>query len=271
MKALSFHLSLETHWNRVLPKGGHPSPEDISAMEEADAVILPQGCREELYNIACLACPNVFPNYSARFEYPGKTGQADLFSFHGVCQPEYLAVTDSASLRCCDIPFGYPFVVKSSWGGEGKNVILVNSVDDEDEYIARADQWDAAGLKGILIQEYIPAGGRSLRVVVIGTKYYSYWRVAGEGSFYTNLAKGAVIDYDLFPELQKSAVRELKKFCSRSRVDLAGFDFLFSVEDENPQPLFLEINYAFRTRGLGGPDRYLELLTRGVREWLDDL
>jgi len=92
--------------------------------------------------------------------------------------------------------------------------------------------------------------------------------MGGEGK---NVIRGATIDHDLFPHLQEKAVRELKKFCSRCGVNLAGFDFLFSTEDENPQPLFLEINYAFRTKGLGGPDKYLELLTRGIRAWLEEI
>lgn len=271
MKALSFHLAIETDWNRILPRGGLPSPEDISAMKGADAVILPQGCSAELYHAACQACPHVFPDYSARFNYPGKTGQAALFTLQGVRQPGYIAVSGADQLGECDIPFAYPFVVKSAWGGEGKNVIAVHSADDMEECLVRAGEWEARGLKGILIQEYIPTGGRSLRVVVINTNYYSYWRVAGEELFYTNLARGAVIDHTSFPELQEKAVQEVRKFCGKSGVNLAGFDFLFSDKDAEPPPLFLEINYCFRTKGLGGPDKYLELLTVAIRKWLDSL
>ncbi|MEN8199826.1 MAG: glutathione synthase, partial [Thermodesulfobacteriota bacterium] len=118
----------------------------------------------------------------------------------------------------------------------------------------------------------IPTDGRSLRVVVIGQSYYSYWRVASEDQFYTNLARGATIDHELFPHLQDKAVQEVKAFCGKSGVNLAGFDFLFSTTEEAPPPpLFLEINYCFRTKGLGGPDRYLDLLTAGIRKWLAGL
>ena len=52
-------------------------------IQEAEAVVLPQGCPQELYESCAEAGTRHFPNYEMRFKYPGKTGQARLFEDFG--------------------------------------------------------------------------------------------------------------------------------------------------------------------------------------------
>jgi len=75
---LSFHPIFEGDKN-ILCAGREPGADDLAAVRAADAVILPQGCKASLYTMARENCANVFPNYDARFEYPGKIGQTRLF------------------------------------------------------------------------------------------------------------------------------------------------------------------------------------------------
>ena len=272
MKILSFHLLLETEWNRVF-HGDELSPEDIAAIQNADGVILPQGCKESIYRTACKYCRNVFPNYDARFSHPGKTGQSFLFLEQGVATPRTCVVDNTDhQLHCPSSSFTFPFVFKSAWGGAGKSVFLVHSEIELQKCLELARGWEKENLSGFLFQEYIPTGDRSLRVVVIGPDMYPYWRVqeGGEG-FYTNLAKGATIDRASSPDLMTKACRSLQPFCHDTGINLAGFDFIFNEKEKDPEPLFLEINYGFRTRGLGGPDSYLMLLEKAVREWKESL
>ena len=268
LNVLSYHLLLETNNNR-LPTRVDKS--EIRAIKKADAVILPQGCKKELYEAARTHCPHVFPNYDAFFQYPGKTGQITLFQKFRVHHPATLVFNDLASFEKNAASFSpsFPLVCKFSWGGEGKNVFLLEKTDDLTASLELAKKYEDAGKRGFILQEYIPARGRSLRVVVMADKFVSYWRCHrnGEG-FYSNLARGAIIDRDFRPGMQEAAIRELKKFCGLTKINLAGFDFLFADDDNPPTPLFLEINYFFRCHGLGGPDGYLELLTQAVREWL---
>jgi len=49
---------------------------------------------------------------------------------------------------------------------------------------------------------------------------------------------------------------------------MAGFDLLFSSERKNRTPLFLEINYYFGRRGLGGSERFYEILNTEITKWL---
>jgi ribosomal protein S6--L-glutamate ligase len=79
------------------------------------------------------------------------------------------------------------------------------------------------------------------------------------------LAKGAIIDAQADPELQEVAVSETNAFCKKTNIDLAGFDFLFSDEKD---PFFLEINYFFGRRGLGGSEKYYQMLIEEITNWL---
>ncbi len=273
MTILSFHSFVEADAN-VYHSGKVLASQEIEAIKSAKAVILPQGCNKKLYHLVRSHCANFFPNYDAYFDYPGKVGQAALFKKYGVSIPK---TTTFANLKAYhrnkpDQYYNYPFVFKLSLGGEGNNVFLLKSEKDLLKALEHAQEYEEKGREGFLFQEYIPTGGRSLRVVVIGNKFFPYWRV-GENldSFYSNLSKGAVIDHDSYPDQQQAAVSALKKFCRDTGINLAGFDFIFSIDDKDCAPFFLEINYFFRCRGLGGVDNYQKLLVDGVRDWLKEI
>ncbi len=268
---LSYHLLIETDNNRV---SGRIDDTEITEIKRADAVILPQGCKKALYEAAAKNCSHVFPNYDAFYSYPGKIGQIRLFQKFKVPHPASHIFVDlnSYKKKFGSPPLVYPVVFKFSWGGEGKNVFLLENDGDLAECLRLAEKYEKQGQKGFIIQEYIPVNGRSLRVVAMANKFVSYWRCHKEqDGFYSNLARGAVIDRDFQPEMQKAARRELKNFCVQTKINLAGFDFIFDPRAAQPVPLFLEINYFFRTHGLGGPDGYLQLLTEAIIEWLGEI
>ena len=84
---LSFHPLIKSDMNRLCA-GREPDPADMAAIRRASAVILPQGCPLGLYRAARDNCPHVFPNYDARFEFPGKAGQIQLFRGTGTHHPQ---------------------------------------------------------------------------------------------------------------------------------------------------------------------------------------
>ncbi len=273
MKVLSFNSCIEADMNRFCA-GRDPSDTDLYAIRSADAVIVPQGCKKSLYFMARRNCPNVFPNYDAFFGYPGKTGQIRLFKKNGFPYPDTRIFDDCNEFlnNHTTPPLPFPCVFKFSWGGEGKYVYLLETHDDFLHCMEMAEHWQKKGLKDFLFQEYIPTGGRSLRAVVMGRQIFTYWRVQeNSDQFYTNLAKGAVIDSDSDPDLQKKALKTTREFSDKTGVNLAGLDFLFSTEEKDPEPLFLEINYFFRYRGLGGPKIYFKLFELAIRDWIDHL
>ncbi|MDH3568222.1 MAG: ATP-grasp domain-containing protein, partial [Desulfobacteraceae bacterium] len=258
--------------------GRKPVTDDLSAMLAADAIILPQGCHESLYTMARSNCKHVFPNFDAKFKYKGKIGQIQLFQKTNTAYPRtetYLNM-NAFSIHYGGSPkkpiFDFPFVFKFDWGGDGDHVYLVQSAENFSKVLQIAKKYEHSGQKGFIIQEYIPANKRSLRVVVIGQTIVSYWRVQrNTDHFLSNVAKGAMIDYDTEPDLQKTAIKSVKNFCSQTRINLAGFDILFSSQAKVKTPLFLEINYFFGRQGLGGSEKFYDLLIKEIMKWIESL
>lgn len=272
---LSYHPCFEGEKN-LLCAGREPGTDDLDAIRTADAVILPQGCYQSLYEMARNNCKHVFPNFDARFKYKGKIGQIQLFQKKNAAHPKtetYINI-NAFSLNYGGMPpkpaFDFPFVFKFDWGGEGDHVFLIKSPEDFLTVMQTARKFEKSGQKGFIIQEYIPSKNRSLRVVIVGQTIISYWRIQrNRENFTSNIARGASIDFDTDPELQKEAVKSVKDFCLRTEIDLAGFDILFSSGATINTPLFLEINYFFGRRGLGGSEIFYEILNREIVKWLD--
>ncbi len=271
---LSFHPIFEGDTN-ITCAGREPDSNDLLSIKAANAVILPQGCKKPLYEMARNNCLNFFPNYDARFEYEDKLGQIKLFRKLKVSHPDtQLFETLDAFYKSCGrlsdyTTFKYPFVFKFNWGGEGDNVFLVQSAEEFNHILQKVMKFEKTGQKGFLIQAFIPFQNRTLRVVIINREIRSYWRVQKDTeTFHVNLSKGADIDFDSDPLLQEKAVLLTKNFSEKTGVNLAGFDFLFSPE--TAEPLFLEINYFFGRRGLGGSEEYYRLIVDQIYQWLSE-
>ncbi len=270
--------------------GRQPDSYDLNAIQSARAVILPQGCNYALYKMARTHCKYVFPNWDARFDYPGKTGQIRLFRKIerkigrkierkiGAAHPQSYLFKDMRSyhLRRGKLMFQeiepYPFVFKLNHGGEGEAVFLIRSDAVFEEKIKLATEQEQNGWPGFIIQKYIPSRNRSLRVCVIGRQSFAYWRIQkNKEQFGTSLAQGAMIDAVSDPQLQDAGVKAAQAFCRQTGINLAGFDFLFAAPKNNPKPLFLEINYFFGRKGLGGSQAFYAILEKEILAWITGL
>jgi ribosomal protein S6--L-glutamate ligase len=274
---LSFHPNIVAHKN-ILCAGRLPNDEDLAAICRAEAVILPQGCSEALYRICRKHCRSVFPNYDVRFDFPGKLGQARLFQEVSAPFPRTYTFDEVSSYHGHEgqpghnHPLGFPCVFKFDWGGEGEEVYLLETDQSLKQLLEKASRLEQRGQKGFLIQEYVPCGGRSLRIVIVGDQLFSYWRRQPDSSaFLANLKAGAVIDHGSDPELQEAGKTAVKDFCSKTGVNLAGFDLLFRHNEKEANPFFLEVNYFFGRRGLGGSLRYYKLVDKGIERWLEGI
>jgi ribosomal protein S6--L-glutamate ligase len=266
---VSYHPIIEAHEN-IICAGRLPDDSDLSAIKRADAVILPQGCSEVLYRMARLNCSHVFPNLDVRFDFPGKRGQIQLFRKLGIAHPRTEIFNSVAEFRPSQTRF--PAVVKLDWGGQGETVFKASTVGELDRVLERVTSFEATGQHGFLIQEFIPTRPRSLRVVVIGSQLIAYWRMQpADMPFGTSVAHGATIDHGLDPHAQKAARNAARRLCRQTGLQLAGLDYIFKDIDGHQatdRPLILEINYYFGRTGLGGSERYYELLTNEVDKWL---
>lgn len=275
---LSFHPLFEAD-KQILCAGREPDHTDIAAIKKAFAVILPQGCSESLYRAARKHCTRIFPNFDARFAYPGKTGQAKLFTAHNAPFPETITFKNSIDYGnqydagFTRPPMTYPFVFKLDWGGQGDGVFLIRTRHDFKIAMSKATAFEASGQSGFLIQEYVNGPSKTLRIAVIGETRIPYWRIQEEDDvFGTSVAKGAVIDKTADPESMETALLLTQQFCRQTRINMAGFDLIFSGEGNEktgPIPLFLEINYFFGRRGIGGSGRYYDILEQELSKWLN--
>ena len=271
---VSFHPLFEADKN-IICAGREPNGEDLTAIRAADAVILSQGCYRALYEMTRENCPHVFPNYDARFKYPGKINQIKLFRKVKVAHPTSEIFSHLSLFQqqyhegLTKLAFNFPVVFKMDWGGEGETVYLISSVDNLQKTLIKAAEYEKTGQAGFILQEYISSNNRTLRVVILGQQVISYWRIQeNNDGFYSNLSKGAVIDSEAELGLQQKAVALIKDLCQKTGINLAGFDVIFSSENENPDPMLLEINYFFGRKGLGGSENYYRMLLAEIQNWL---
>lgn len=143
--------------------------------------------------------------------------------------------SDYANVETIEEEFGYPLVAKEIKSSMGRGVFLVENREQLKNYISNNES--------LYIQERLPID-RDLRVVYVGNKVIcSYWRIAGEGQFHNNIAKGASYDYNNIP-LQ--AIKLVEEVANQLNINHAGFDVV--IVDE--KLYILEYNVMFGNEGL---------------------
>jgi ribosomal protein S6--L-glutamate ligase len=274
---LSFHRHVEGDINlRLTPKGPFADTQS-KVISLARGVVVTQSIGPDAYHFCRARCARVFPDYTHRFGFEGKYGNIKLFrQFHAphpktVC---YAAVKHFASRhdRNGESLLPYPFVLKADRGGGGWGVFLVRNRQELMDRLQVLDDLDRHPTKRFIAQECISHKGRDLRVVVIGKEVKAYWRCQQEpGEFRNNVGRGAVINDLLDPGLIQKGIRCVRTFCAKTGINLAAFDVLFDRSRPEPEPLLSEINFCFGRKGLGGSQRFYELLNQAVQQWASSL
>jgi len=272
---LSYHPCFVGDENRLCA-GRQPDQTDVDIISLADAVILPQGTPRRLYKMARQSRARVFPNYDVRFKYPGKSGQIRLFRKIGAPHPETRIFEsmgeypDTRGRPSLPPEFSYPCIFKFDWGGESDTIILLKTPEDLADALKKVAQYEKTGQQGFLLQSFIPSANRSLRVVVIDRKMVSYWKIQkNPETVIAGVTKGARIDSETDLDRQETGRAAVAALCRRTGINLAGFDLLFPDNISKPQPLFLEINYFFGRKGLGGSEKFYQMLIHEISHWLD--
>lgn len=251
------------------------SPRHKELIKQAKAVVLPQGCKGEIYWFCRWHCRHVFPNYDYRYPGEGKIGDTLLWQTlnlphpHTVIYPDTHSFFAVHSLNFERLPFSFPFVLKGNKGGEGDMIYLVEDLSTLETTLNMLSSLERHHNRhGFIIQEFIPDQTKDLRVIIIGKKRFFYWRVQKEKKWKANVAQGAVIDKNVPLKVQRAVAPYLDKLCQKTGINLAAIDMLYP---KNRGPLFLEINYYFGRRGLGGSEKFYQLLEETVNEWLQGI
>ena len=111
-----------------------------------------------------------------------------------------------------------------------------------------------------------------LRTVIIGKRFTTYWkRPSRPGQIITTISHGAIIDHHWRQDLQEKGKKQAWALSKTTGINVAAVDFVFDLPDKDPEPLFLEINYYFGRRGLGGSEKYYNLLYQAIQDWLSEV
>jgi ribosomal protein S6--L-glutamate ligase len=273
---LSFHPCFDTDVQVILGDRRLDSA-DLQLIRDAKAIILPQTCLKELYDACSASSSAVFPSYEMRFKYPGKMGQSILFKDFGFLHPETLRWRTAEEFKKAypaskEFPHGLPFFIKDDKSHEADGVFLVKdmpSLSMAFDYLGRRER---SGLPGFVSQEFIPSEGNVLRAVIIGKSVITYWkRPSRPGRVITTISRNAMIDHHWRPDLQEKGRKQVLSLSGKTGINLAAVDFVFSIADKDPEPFFLEINYYFGRRGLGGTEKYYRLLYEAIQYWLEEV
>ncbi|UCG11399.1 MAG: glutathione synthase [Deltaproteobacteria bacterium] len=272
---LSFHPCIDADVN-IIVAGRGPGPEEKRLVKQANAIILPQGVRQDLYDLCRSHCRIVFPNYDFRFAQAGKIGDILLFREYSVPHPKTFVFPSAdyyrrnfPARRRKPFPLPFPFVLKGNHSGEGNLVFRIQDYEHLNQRLEQLAAMENSGQHGFIAQQWIDHGGRDVRFVVLNDEAIGYWRVQKDPEqFLTNLSAGGVIDDRSDPRLLKKAKEAVRRFCAQTGINLAGIDLMFDKKDKTRQPLFVEINYWFGRRFFGSSENYYSVLKRAVQRWL---
>ena len=247
---------------------------DHNFIRKADAIILPQSCSEELYLVTKDSSALIFPDYATRFRYPGKIGQNNLFSEKGCPHPKtktWNSVTEFKEICKGSFPHEAPFIIKANMSHEAEGIHVIKDHESFKSAIDHIGALEKSGFMGFVSQELVQSEGNVLRIVIMGKELISYWkRPENSDQIITSAGLGARIDKEWREDLQKKGREQVKIFSKNADINLAAIDIIFPIREDDPQPLFLEINYYFGRRGLGGSFNYYKMLFRNIKSWLID-
>ncbi len=260
--------------NRLLFSQRPLNQGDRRELARAAAVLLPQVCRPDLYQLVRELKRPHFPRPRVHLAYDGKVGNYRLFKELGLPQPptrEFSGLEQAARAweRGELARLGHPpLVAKGAGGGMGQNVFLVSGPKELRALGRELDTSCARGPAGLVLQRFIDCGGRDARVVLVGHWEDAFWRVGPPGQFRSNLSQGGRVERpESDPELERARqlVRRLRE---RAGFDLGAVDVLVPP---GAGPLLLEINFFFGRQALGGSRAFARIYLAAVRHWLQGL
>ena len=270
---ISFHPCFDSESQIILGDRTVDS-EILGRIQNAEAIILPQSCTEELFEACLHTGALLFPDYRKRFEYPGKTGQSRLFRKLGLSHPETLCWENVSAFKTKHgnlekPPHKWPFILKEDRSHEAEGVYLADNPESLRISLDHIVLKEKSGPGRFVTQEFIDGGGNILRSVIIGKNVISYWkRPSKPEQIITTISRGAIIDHRWRPDMMEKGRKLALELSKKSGINLAAIDFVPDESKSDNELFFLEINYYFGRRGIGGSERFYQLLFSALKAWL---
>jgi ribosomal protein S6--L-glutamate ligase len=270
---LSFHPVFDADQQIILGSRSL-NEEDMGFIRKAKVILLPQTCNYTLYKACQGSSAYIFPNYEIRFKYSGKMGQSLLFKEMELPSPmthEWTAVPQFEDYikEKDSLPHNMPFFLKTNRGHEAEGIFLIENQKTLKKGLKHFQILEQSGTFGFISQEFIQTQGNVLRSVILNQTILTYWkRPPIPNQKITSINRGALIDSEWREDLQEKGKQATERLIQKTGINLAAVDIVFDLTRHNPDPLFLEINYSFGRRGLGGSENFYRLLYKAIIEWL---
>ena len=209
----------------VRPNFTDYSPQEVRMIRCAEKIYYPTSFYADLFD--AMGKPT-FPSYHTYKCVQDKIKQSALFQLTGLPHPRTRVFYGRRQQLKITRLFGYPLIAKEPRGSAmGRGVYLIENDIDLDAYTHDRHV--------CYIQQYLPVD-RDIRVVVIGGRVaHAYWRIAGDGEFRTNVARGGRICLDPVPDAAISLALQAAKTCGWDDVglDICCFDDDYTILEAN--------------------------------------
>jgi ribosomal protein S6--L-glutamate ligase len=174
----------------VRPNFSDYPAEEAAMIRTAEKIYYPTPFYADLFNALGI---DTFPSYHTYKCVQDKIKQSALFALAEIPHPRTRVFYGKRQQTKIGEHFSFPFIGKIPRGSAlGRGVFLISDADSLHAYLAQSPV--------AYIQEMLPID-RDIRVVVIGRHVvHAYWRVAAEGEFRSNVARGASIRLDPVPK-----------------------------------------------------------------------
>lgn len=209
--------------------------EDVDVIRAADWVLFPEYWQVNFLTYGLKV--RVFPSVSSYHLGHNKVEMTRAFE---VVAREHVPYTrilprtdDAVEAILDDVPL--PFVAKEIHNSMGRGVYFIENRAELARYVAANHM--------LYVQELLPID-RDVRVVIVGEQVVSaYWRIAPEGGFHSNVARGGAISFEDVPA---AAVDVAQRVAAELGINHAGFD----VAMVDGHPYLLEFNVRFGNEAL---------------------
>ena len=201
--------------NNVLTLGVYPNFSDYSAeqkrlIQTADKIYYPAQLYAELFDSMG---KSTFPSAHNYMCAQDKIKQSVLFNLLNIPHPRTRVFYGKRQKSHITKHFSFPFIAKVPRGSAmGRGVFLIQNQAALNDYL---DLGTPA-----YIQEYLPAHS-DMRIVVIGKKIvHAYRRIAADGEFRSNIAKGAKVSLETLPQAALDLALQTAMACQWDDVGL---------------------------------------------------
>ncbi len=171
-------------------------------------------------------------DYSA-FRESSKLTQAIQFYVHQMPSARTVYANDAVLLQKHPLPFGFPCILKATFGSHGDDNHLVRSLEEATEII-RAN----AG-KNYVLQRFVP-NERDYRILIIGDEVAVIERTAAPNSHLNNTSQGAEAKLVPTDSLPADIIAMSCQIARDLQMSIAGVDVL--ADKTTGEFFFLEVN-----------------------------